>query len=158
MWNETTIKQLLDSNQKAVERAIVAIYERQTADEKATHSTSKTNGVGFSQYDAEFLSSLAEWIKRGRSLSPRQLAIGRNKIKRYHRQLAEIANSKQSGQPTIEPAMPVAQKKAPEHVAGCTCAENEWYDGEDVCPACHAAGRIPDSVRAAIAANSRSWG
>jgi hypothetical protein len=154
MWTESSIKTLLETNPKAVERAIVAIYERQTPDEKATHETSKTNGVGFSKFDAEFLSSLAEWIKRGRTLTPRQLAIGRNKIKRYHRQLVELANEKAQSQRQIEPANP--DVPAVEAVPGCTCAQHEWYDGEDVCPACHAAGRVPDSVRVAIAA--RSWG
>lgn len=152
-WNEQSIKALLDSNTRAVEKAIVAIYQRQTGDEKASKHTNHINGMGFSKYDAEFMSSLAEWIMRGRTLTPRQLAIGRNKIKRYHRQLVEIANAKESQK---EPAQPQGEVDTT-----CTCAEHEWYDGEDVCPGCHAAGRVPESVRRAIAANAgaaRTWG
>lgn len=106
-WTKERIHKLLDSNSKAVERAIVAIYKRQTGDEMAGHTTRHTNGVGFSQYDASFLSSLAEQVIKGRWLSDRQLAVGRNKIKRYHRQLCELANERdESQQRQIEAVTP----------------------------------------------------
>jgi|GEM_PF-1209872 len=130
MWNETRIKELLDANPKAVMRAIVTIYERQTEDEKHSHTTKNRNGVGFGAFDAEFMTSLALQIKNGRGLSDRQLVIGRNKIKRYHRQLCEVANAKAAVKPVIEAAHE------------CTC---EDYDGEMLCPGCQVArGVHPD--------------
>lgn len=91
MWTEATIKKLLDTNDKAVMRALVAIYKRQTDDEKMRGSTHSANGRGFNLYDAQFCSELAIQVMNGRGLSPKQMGVARNKIKRYHRQLLEIA-------------------------------------------------------------------
>ena len=90
------IKELLDTNDRAVYRGIVAIYKLQTEEEKSCETTRVSNGVGFSAFDAEFMTSLAKDILSGRGLSPKQLAIGRNKIKRYARQLADIAKTRES--------------------------------------------------------------
>lgn len=77
----------LDGSQKAVEVALIAIYERQTQEEKVGAYAIQTNGVGFSKFDAEFCTSLVQQLNRGRSLTPRQLEVARKKIKRYWRQL-----------------------------------------------------------------------
>ncbi len=159
VWTKDDIHALLDKSPAAVMRAITAIYQRQTDDERSGAYTRETNGVGFSKFDAEFMTSLAIQIANGRGLSPKQMAVGRNKIKRYWRQLVEIANgdairdaralqpvADRVSEQAIEPeagkvevlAAPVGEGTLP---ADCTCAEHEWYDGEDVCPACHRAGR-----------------
>ena len=94
------IRALLKENDLAVKRGIVAIYRRQTDEEKCTDATRLHNGIGFSAYDAPFLSSLAKQLLDGKELSPKQLAIGRNKICRYSIQLASIAEAReQSNQP-----------------------------------------------------------
>ncbi len=102
-WKKEEIKELLEHNDEAVYRAIVRIHRRQTPDEQRCHSTVQSNGVGFSAFDAEILSSFAERIhawnqetthQYTKPLSPRQLVVGRKKIKKYARQLAEIANGK----------------------------------------------------------------
>lgn len=92
MWNKQTIQTLLDRSDKAVMRGLCAIYDRQTASEQSSDSTTEANGVGFGAFDAEFCSSLARQVRQRGTLSPKQLAMGRNKVKRYWRQLAEIAN------------------------------------------------------------------
>ncbi len=76
MWTKEKIHELLDSNPMAVMKALVVIYDRQTETEKEAKSTRQANGIGVP------------------TLSPRQLAIATNKMKRYHRQLCELANSK----------------------------------------------------------------
>jgi hypothetical protein len=43
-----SIRTLLNKNDKAVERGLVAIYNRQTLDEKLDKYTKHRNGVGFS--------------------------------------------------------------------------------------------------------------
>lgn len=90
-WNKDNIQKMLDENDRAVCRALVAIYERQTEHEKCIGQTREHNGIGFSAFDAEFLSSLAEQVKTRGTLSPRQLELARKKIKSYWRQLVEIA-------------------------------------------------------------------
>jgi len=82
------IQKSIDTNDKAVEKAIKMIYSRQTADEQTGMATVEHNAVGFSAFDAEILTSFAQQLIRGRQLSPKQMAIGRNKIRRYWKQLA----------------------------------------------------------------------
>jgi len=88
------IQKLLDTNDLAVCRALVVIFERQTADEKASDATHDLNSIGFSGVDAEICSSFAkQYISRG-SLSEKQMVIARKKMKKYWKQLAEIAREK----------------------------------------------------------------
>lgn len=100
-WTKEMIKDLIFKNDVAVYRGIVAIYERQTQDEKLDPGAHHHNGVGFSGIDAGIMSSFAEQIIRFNNdknpkyknpLSPKQLELARKKIARYSRQLAEIAN------------------------------------------------------------------
>ena len=90
------IQDALTKSDKFVERAILALYERQTAEEQAYAMTEEDNGMGFNGQDAELLSSYAEWIKKswkeeGKRLSDKQRAIARKKLPKYWAQLAEHA-------------------------------------------------------------------
>lgn len=104
-----TIKELLSNSNAAVERALVVLYERQTADEQASQSTSHQNGMGFGAFDAEILSSFACQVnaklgqhsdylgrarKLGECLSAKQMELARKKVVRYAKQLALVANEK----------------------------------------------------------------
>jgi len=88
------IKSLLDSNDRAVERAMVVLFERQTADEQASNTTSHKNGRGFNGLDANFGSSLARQVMAGRRLSPKQLQYARKMAHKYAGQLLEEAELK----------------------------------------------------------------
>ena len=79
-WTPEEIKALLGESDKAVARAILAIYNRQTEDEKIVKETSAANGVGYSGVDANFMST-------------GQLKYGRKAIMKYAGQLTEIANA-----------------------------------------------------------------
>jgi hypothetical protein len=109
-WNKESIQALLDSKPQAVVRALIAVYELQTEDEKASHSTRLNNGVGFGAYDAEYLTRQAQYAQKGGHFSAKNFAIIRNKMKRYWRQLAEIANQKEAKKVAVEtrpmPAVP----------------------------------------------------
>jgi hypothetical protein len=83
----------LDASQEAVEAALLAIYERQTAEERLHAFTHVENGVGFSKFDAEFCTSLCVQLQRGRKLTPRQLEVARRKTKRYWRQLITLLST-----------------------------------------------------------------
>jgi hypothetical protein len=70
-----------------IERAILAIYARQTADERADGTTRHVNGRGFNSRDAKYGSYLARWIQSGRSLSGRHLTRAKRMAIRYSGQL-----------------------------------------------------------------------
>jgi len=112
-YTKEDIKQLLSENDHAVMRAVVAIWQYQTSHEKLHMHTNEHNLVGFSAFDANILSSFAEQIGRGRSLSIKQLAVARRRMMKYVGQLARIANEKaamKAGLPatTTTPDMAVA--------------------------------------------------
>ena len=93
-WDQESIKGLINRSDEAVERAILHIYRNQTFDEQQCKDTRYVNNVGFSGHDAEYLTSIAEQLKEGRGLTDRQLAICRNKIRRYWKQLIPIIADK----------------------------------------------------------------
>lgn len=107
MWTKDKIHAMLDKRPEAVMRALIAIDGRQEPDERASGTTRHTNGVGWSKYDAEFCGQMADRARRNWSFSPKQLAVSRNKVKRYWRQLIEIANAREAAvTPTVERAEP----------------------------------------------------
>jgi phosphoribulokinase len=93
IWTTEEIKALLAESDKAVARAILAIYNRQTEDEKIVKETSASNGVGYNGVDANFMSSLAQFYQAKGFLSAGQLKYGRKAIMKYAGQLTEIANA-----------------------------------------------------------------
>jgi hypothetical protein len=56
-------------------------------DEQITGQTANTNGVGFNGLDSVILSSFAEQLLKGRSLTVKQLAIAYKKLPKYSRQV-----------------------------------------------------------------------
>ncbi len=130
MWDKAKIQALLDTKPAAVTRAVLAIYALQTSQERNAQTTQDANNVGFSAYDAPFLSDIAEKIKKGYTLSPKQFEVTKNKIRRYHRQLADIAN--------VNEAKAVSAAVVPEGefkrlLPACRC---EDFDGERTCDWC----------------------
>jgi hypothetical protein len=91
-WDKDSIISLLKTNDNAVKRGLIALYKRQTADEKSTQATRVVNNIGFNKHDAKFLSSLAEQYLNKGWLSVNQIASARKSITKYWRQLVEIAN------------------------------------------------------------------
>lgn len=94
IWKKEEIKTMLQTNDNAVLRGIVVIYNLQTEYEKKVGETIEHNGVGFSGFDAEFMSSLAKFILSRGYLTDKQLEYGRRKIMKYAGQLAKVANGK----------------------------------------------------------------
>lgn len=91
---KTQIIAMLASNNRAVERALVALYHRQTVDEQHTSTTKHSNGVGFNAKDAEYATYLAKWVLSGRRLTGSHLAAGRRIATYYARQLAEMSETR----------------------------------------------------------------
>jgi hypothetical protein len=95
-WTPDAVAALLDRNDLAVERAVVAIFNRQTSDEQESESTKHDNGRGISAFHAGLGSYYARWIQSGRHLTGPHLERARKMMHRYVGQLAEVAQSHQS--------------------------------------------------------------
>jgi hypothetical protein len=91
-WTRTEIEALINSNDRAVERAMVAIWERQTADEQATQGTRHHNGRGFAAWSARSGTYFAEWVRSGRRLTGKHLAKARKIALHHAGQLTDFAN------------------------------------------------------------------
>lgn len=91
--NRTQVRQLLLSNTRAVERAILALYHCQTLDEQQSSTTRESNGRGFNAADAEVGSYIARWLLSGRHLSGSWIGKARAIALRYAGQLARMSQT-----------------------------------------------------------------
>ena len=89
------IRNAIETNPRAVCKAIKIIHSNQTADEQAVQATTVTNGIGFSSMDANFGSFLADVIEREGTLRGKLLVQGRKLALKYSRtQLLAVAKAK----------------------------------------------------------------
>lgn len=89
-WKEY-LQNLVRTNDKALYRAIILIADYQTPEETAMGATIDHNNVGFGAVDAEMLTGIALRLRNGGKLTQRELAICRNKMPKYWRQLMNIS-------------------------------------------------------------------
>lgn len=94
MWNKGRITKLLQVSDHAVERAMVALYERQTLDEQQASTTKYVNHRGFRANHASKGSYYGRWVKMGRKLTGFHLTNARSIALHYAQQLADIANAR----------------------------------------------------------------
>lgn len=92
-WSKDSIQALIDTNDRAVMKALLVLYSRQTAAEQATQATREHNGRGFSAFDAEILSSFAMQVKTRGTLTAKQLEVARKRVRSYWKQLLEVASA-----------------------------------------------------------------
>jgi hypothetical protein len=86
----------LDSNPRAVMKAIVILGRNQTEDELTQEATLQHNGLGFTGTDARYGTYLYHQILAGQSLSQKTLDGARKMAKKYARtQLLAAAKNKQ---------------------------------------------------------------
>jgi len=83
-------RRLIAESPRFAIRALVVLYKYQTEDEKESMASVHRNGVGFSKYDAEFLTSLAQQVEAGRTLSAKQMACMQRALPKYAAQLVRI--------------------------------------------------------------------
>jgi len=102
-YTKEVIKNLLETNDAAVMRALIVLYRRQTASEQSAESTHEHNGVGFTAFDAHLLTSFAKQVIQWESsrdrryptaLSSKQIQIARKRLAKYSQQLANEANER----------------------------------------------------------------
>ena len=94
-----SIRALLQRSDKAVERAMVVLHERQTCDEKAASVTRHTNQRGFSAAHAHRGSYYARWVNGGRHLTGHHLTSAREIALHYVGQLLDAAQRKSQRSP-----------------------------------------------------------
>ncbi len=96
-FKKEDIKLLLETNDLAVLKGLIRIYQLQTDDEKDCEETRHHNGVGFSggmNGEAGFLTSVAkQFLQRG-SMTTGQFRPVKKQMMKYAGQLAKIANGK----------------------------------------------------------------
>ena len=91
---EAYLKDLLKTNDKALLKAIVLIYDNQTPEEKDRGESIEDNCIGFSKIDAKEMGDIARKIKAGKVLTKGELAKSRNKMQKYWKQLMIISKKR----------------------------------------------------------------
>lgn len=101
--NKAQIQELLETNDKAVIRALVLLKERQTFDEQQDETTRYRNGRGFRPCHAKRGVSMAKFFEERGFLTPKQIAYwrvkdvtGTSRLGIYWGQLQEEAIKKAS--------------------------------------------------------------
>ena len=96
------IQEKLTSDKRWIERALVVLHDRQTADEQANMATSNNNGMGFTAFDAGYLSYCAEWVKRGNRINDKHAEKCGKSLKKYWKQiLSEIESKQEASVPQV---------------------------------------------------------
>jgi|GEM_PF-3118234 hypothetical protein len=115
MLTKNEIVKLLETNDKAIARALIVLYNNQTKIEQMSQTTINRNGEGFRPCHSRMGCSMAEFYQKRGFLSPKQIAYWRVKDKNgdmrlaiYWRQLAEAAEAKKATQ-AAKPAEPVSE-------------------------------------------------
>ena len=93
VWAEDEIRNLIQTNDKVLYRALKKLYECQTAEEQGRQATIEHNGIGFNGVDGGFLSSVSEFLIKKGYLTDKQKVVVRKKLVKYTRQLTRLANA-----------------------------------------------------------------
>ena len=113
---EAYLKDLLKTNDKALLRAIMLIYNNQTPEEKDKGESIEDNCIGFSKIDAKEMGVIARKIKANKALTKGELAKSRNKMQKYWKQLM-IISKKQAEANRLQEQKELEAKLAKEELA-----------------------------------------
>lgn len=72
-------------------KALLIIYSFQTDEELNKGQTVEDNGMGFTAYDGDILTSFSQQLYKTGSLSPKQMKVLRNRIKKYWKQITQVS-------------------------------------------------------------------
>lgn len=125
---EQYLKQLVKTNDVALLKAIVLIYDNQTDEEKYKGKNVEDNNVGFTKYDAREMSEIALKIKAKIPLSEAEMAKSRNKMQKYWKQLMVISKRR------------MAEKKSKEDVEQQATAKRRFQDSTEALIKCSEEG------------------
>lgn len=102
MYTKEQILDKVQTDQKWLERAIIAIYDRQTTDEKATEDTIYHNKKGFKSCHAKRGSYYAKWILSGKHLTDYHVEKAKKMIKPYIGQLLKVIKEKEESHGSVQ--------------------------------------------------------
>lgn len=102
IWTKDRIRELLITNDLAVERGIVVIFRRQTSDEQQDATTRHHNKRGFSSAHAKMGAAFARLILRGQHLTGHTLTRARKVALHYVGQITEQANINSSAKNGVD--------------------------------------------------------
>ena len=110
------IRKQITTNKAWACKALMAIFARQTEDEKNSQETIHENGMGFTGNDANFLTAMAKSYLQYHNLTDKQMFYVYKKIGKYAGQIHKISNKEK-----LAKAMGIKQE-----IVKVTC-----YDKED---------------------------
>lgn len=85
------LKEQLATRDNQAIKGLLTIYSYQTSEEQCEGHTKEFNGVGFSGFDSDILSSFAEQYKTKGFLSSKQMNFVKKYMPKYARQLLELS-------------------------------------------------------------------
>ncbi len=89
---KTFIQNKIATNDAWVKKALLLLYERQTADEQNVEHTIYYNNAGFNGADSKFMTSVAKFYIRTGYMSERQVYAVRKRMKKYWYQILQACN------------------------------------------------------------------
>lgn len=86
------IRQQITTNARWARRALIALFEQQTEEEKTSEETVVYNNAGFTGCDAYILTSLAKSYLQYNNLTDKQMALLYKKIGKYANQIYNMSD------------------------------------------------------------------
>lgn len=90
VWTKESLQKLISSNDTALYRAMLRIYNEQTNMEKELQETCDWNEAGFSGVDGKIMTSIADFYIKRKYMTIKQKQIVRTKMKKYCGQLLKL--------------------------------------------------------------------
>lgn len=92
---EKYLRNLVRTNEKALLKSIMLIYNNQTFEEKEAGTSIYENKIGFNRFDSKEMMRIARKIKQGTRLTEYEIAHARIVMPKYWKQLMIISKQKQ---------------------------------------------------------------
>ena len=86
------VKNELGTNKTWALKALTKVLEKQTESEQNMETTTDANGVGFSGFDGEIMTSIAKQYIRKGYLSNKQMTIVFKKMPKYWNQILKVSD------------------------------------------------------------------
>jgi hypothetical protein len=91
-WTKERIVNLLETNDKAVGRALIRLLQNQTSDEQIAEDVKHRNSKGFRPCHARMGTNMAKFFQTKGYLSPKQVAYWRARDKKGNMRIGVYAN------------------------------------------------------------------
>jgi len=93
-YTKEQIQELLTTDIRWTERAVLVLFDRQTKDEQNRLDTVHNNGIGFNGVDGRYMSWVAKYLRNGNHLSGHHIEKVRSRLPKYWKQIQDIIEEK----------------------------------------------------------------